>query len=222
MQRNYIIGISFIIFAGLSLVGLNCNNSTSPNANINNNTATAQSAKQNLPSEEANKKLLETAIVTGPSESKVTIIEASDFECPACRYWYPEFKKVIDAYKDKVQFGYVAFPLSYHTTAMPAALAVEAANKQGKGWELYKKLFEGSTIDQTIIDAQIKALGLDMDKYNTDIASAELKNKIQNGMELLNQLGLEGTPTFYINGTPLTVNPTFEGFKTEIDKLLAS
>lgn len=216
MKKYYLIlSLIILIFA---FTGAGCNK----NETSSSSSSTTSTQNQAYSATEANKKLLEYAIVSGPKDSKVTIIEASDFECPACRYWSSQFKTLIDKFGDKVQFGYVSFPLSYHQSAMPAALAVEAANKQGKGWELFNSLFEGQTIDQATIDAKVNALGLNMDQYNKDIASEELKTKIQNGMDLLSQLGLEGTPTFYINGTPVTFNPTAANFEVEINKILGT
>jgi len=215
VKKYYLILTLIVLVFTFTGAGCNKNETTSTSS-------TTSTQSQTYSASEANKKLLEYAIVSGPKDSKVTIIEASDFECPACRHWSVKFKPVIDKYIDKIQFGYIAFPLNYHEYAMPAALAVEAAAKQSKGWELFNSLFEGQTIDQATIDAKVNALGLNMDEYNKDIASEELKTKIKNGMDLLSELGLEGTPTFYINGTPVTFNPTAENFEVEINKIFGT
>jgi len=217
MKKNLIISI-FVFSLLLILPGAGCGSDKGENPQVLSGTTSASSSPVNT--EANNKRLLEYAITTGPKDTTVTIIEASDFECPACRSIQPEFAKVIEKYRDRVQFGYVAFPLSYHKSALPAALAVEAAQQQGKGWEMYEKFFEGSTFDESKIDQIAKDLGLDMDKFNTDKASDTTKAKIDGSMNLLETLNLQGTPTFYVNGTEFNGNPTFSGFEAEIKKLL--
>ena len=184
------------------------------------NAQVAGTQTQSADATEVNQKLAELAITTGPTDAKVTIIEASDFECPACRHWAPEFDKTVQKYVDKVKFGYIPFPLSYHESAMPAALAVEAAAKQGKGWEMFTKLFEGEALDLGKIDTTAKDLGLDMDKFNADKDSQEVKDKIEKAKTLLTDLNLQGTPTYYINGQEYSGTPTLDALSIEIDKLL--
>mgnify|MGYP000903935182 CR=1 FL=1 len=220
MNKNIIVSF-FVLSLALTLSGAGCN--TNNNANATNNTTNVSAtavASSTANSEESNKKLLEYAITTGPKDSKVTIIEASDFQCPACRSIQPNFKQVVEKYRDQVQFGYVPYPLSYHENALPAAKAVEAAQIQGKGWEMYEKLFEGDSLDITKIDQVAKDLGLDMDKFNSDKDSTDVANKITNVQALLDNLNLQGTPTFYINGVEFTGNPTLAGFETQIKQLL--
>ncbi len=87
---------------------------------------------------------IDTDPMLGDVNAPVTIIEFSDFECPYCRIWwvntYPELKRdYIDT--GKVRFVYRDFPLSFHAGAMPASLAAECANAQGKFWEMFGKIF---------------------------------------------------------------------------------
>lgn len=204
-------------------MGAGCGETTTPQDSGNQQVlggATTSAPSVTMAPAEANKKLLELAITTGPKDSTATIIEASDFECPACRSIQPEFAQTIEKYRDRVQFGYVPFPLSYHKNAMPAALTVAAAQLQGKGWEMYERFFEGSSFDVSKIDQVAKDLNLDMDKFNSDKDSAEIKAKVDQSIQLLESLNLQGTPTFYINGVEFTGRPSFVGFESEIKKLL--
>lgn len=184
-------------------------------ASVDNPTSTSS-----LATEEVKEKMLQYAISYGNPDSKVLIVEASDLECPACKSLHPEFKKVVDAYKDKVHFAYIAFPLNYHQNAMPAALAVEAANQQGKGIDMLNDLFSQEELSEEIYLSSATKLGLDINKFKADRESSLVKEKIKNGTDLLTDLNLTGTPTFYINGKEMTTNPTFESFSQEIDKLL--
>lgn len=211
--------ITLVCLVGImSLINVGCANSTQVGSNKN--TSTAQSTKEPVSNEKANDKLYEMAIKTGSDDSKVTIIEASDVECPACRSIHPEFKKVVEEYKDKVRFGYVPYPLSYHEDAMPGALAIEAANLQGKGWEMHEALFDADSYDASIIEEKAKEIGLDMDKFNSDKDSQELKDKIDEAMQFLNDLELQGTPTFYINGVEYQGTPYYANLSAEIEERL--
>lgn len=221
MKKNLIVSF-FILSLILTFTGAGCNTNNNTTTSTTAPVSTVPTAATTVNGEENNKSLLEYAITTGPKDSKVTIIEASDFQCPACRSIQPNFKQAIDKYRDQVQFGYVAYPLSYHENALPAAKAVEAAQIQGKGWEMYEKLFEGSELDMTKIEQVAKDLGLDIDKFNSDRASTEVESKINNAKALLETLNLQGTPTFYINGVEFTGNPTLAGFETQIKKLLGT
>jgi protein-disulfide isomerase len=81
--------------------------------------------------------------VKGNKDSKVIVVEYSDFQCPACAAYFPMVEQVMDEYKDKVAFVYRHFPLtSIHPHAEPMARAAEAAGKQGKFWEMYELIFK--------------------------------------------------------------------------------
>ncbi len=224
MKKNNIILItSTLLFCLMIFTGANCSNnqptSTDSGTVKNASTSQAETIKSN---DDVNNELVKLAITVGPSDSKVTIIEASDIECPACRSVHPEIAKTVEAYKDKVQFGYLPYPLSYHADALPAAYAIEAANLQGKGWEMHDALFEASEYDENGIVAAAQNIGLDMDKFNSDRVSDEIKKKIDDSKTLLDELGLAGTPTFYINGTEYQSNPSFSNLSAQIDKLLSN
>lgn len=84
--------------------------------------------------------------VKGKKDSKVVLVEYSDFQCPACAAYFPMVEQVMDEYKDKVAFVYRHFPLiSIHPYAEPMARASEAAGKQGKFWEMYQLIFKNQT-----------------------------------------------------------------------------
>lgn len=140
----------------------------------------------------------------GNKEAKTYLVEFSDFQCPACKTYKAAADEVVTKYKDKMVFGYRHFPLSQHPFAYKAAQAAEAAGKQGKFWEIYDLLFENQEkFSDAIFPELAKQLKLDMDKFNKDFNDNEIKNKISEDQSLGNQIGVNSTPTFYLNGKEL-------------------
>ena len=95
-------------------------------------------------------------------------------------------------------------PLPFHKNAKPAAVALQAAAKQDKGWEMHDEMFanqKGLTNDGLV--AMAEKIGLDVDKFKEDIASKELSDFVDADQQLANKVGARGTPTFFINGVPL-------------------
>jgi len=88
----------------------------------------------------------------GNQNSNVAVVEFSDFECPYCARFYATMDQVLKDYGDKIKFTYRHFPLSFHASAQKAAEAYECAKDQGKGWEMYDKLFTLSGKSQLNID----------------------------------------------------------------------
>lgn len=92
------------------------------------------------------------AIWKGGDDTKVTIIEFSDFECPYCAKFTPTMDRILTEYGNKVKFTYRHFPLSFHANAQKAAEAFECAKEQGKAFEMYNKLFELSSQSKLNVD----------------------------------------------------------------------
>lgn len=144
----------------------------------------------------------------GPKDAKVTLIEYSDFECPACGYYYYPVKNALEKYGSKIYFAYRHFPLPQHPNAMFASEFAEASGKQGKFWEMYNIIFdkqkEWSDLPEDKAKAQFvlygKSFGLDEAKLLVDASSTEVKAKINVNMEQGLKANLKGTPTFFING----------------------
>jgi len=118
--------------------------------------------------------------IIGKQDSKVTLVEYSDFQCPACGAYYPIVEQVVEKYKDRVNFEYRQYPLAtIHHNAFAAARASEAASKQGKFWEMYRLLFadqsawENSGNAQSTFEGYARQLGLDRARFKTDFASSE-------------------------------------------------
>ena len=158
--------------------------------------------------------------------SKVTLIEYGDFECPGCSNYYPVIKQLKAELGDSITFQFRHFPLTQiHTNALAAHRAAEAANKQGKFWEMHDKLYEdrnswigdrGISINQAIqiFSGYAKQLGLNEEQFKKDFSSPEVNAIINADVAEGQKLKATSTPTFLINGTKLEELPkSYEDFK---------
>jgi protein-disulfide isomerase len=143
--------------------------------------------------------------VMGPKDYKIVLVEFSDFQCPFCAKAHQTVKQFMQSHQDEITFVYKHLPLeSIHPEATPAALAAWAAGQQGKFWEYHEALFTSQAkLGDEFYVATAKELGLKVDKFNSDRASAAAKAAIEEDLELADKLGLKGTPFFLLNGIPL-------------------
>ena len=184
-------------------------------------------SKSSVPVSQENQKLLEVVsddYVKGNKEASVTIVEYLDFECEACGAYYPLVKQLAEEFKDNVRFVNRYFPLPGHKNGLPAALAVEAAGKQGKYWEMHNTLFdnqkswgEKQSADPAIFEGYAKQIGLNMDQYKKDVISNEVKERVNRDKTSGTKLGVSGTPTFFLNGEKIPNPKIPEDFKTFIN-----
>lgn len=144
----------------------------------------------------------------GADEAKIKIEEFSDFECPACGLAFKVYQPVFLEYSDKIQIAFRHFPLPMHRNAMKAAQAAEAAGSQDKFWEYHDLLFGkqaewSKALNPTrfFID-YAKSLELDEKRFEEDLESKEIKQKIEKDFEEGEKIGISATPTFVINGQP--------------------
>jgi protein-disulfide isomerase len=180
--------------------------------------------------------------VIGKNTDGVKLVEYGDFQCPACGQYYQPVKQVKEKYGDKISFQFRNFPLfQIHPNAIAASRAAEAADMQGKFWEMHDKLFTenytqqvarsqggsyGTWVDssspETQFEAYAKELGLNVEKYKTDFKSTTVNNIVQSDLREGNKLGVQSTPTFFINGKKIS-NPdaTVEAFSKVIDAEIA-
>lgn len=157
-------------------------------------------------------------------------IEYSDLQCPACQAYHQLFKQIesdkdFPKIKENITFVYRHFPLdTAHPNARKAAYAAEAANKQGKFFEMHDVLFEkqsdwsASTTPEKIFEQYAKELKLDTTKFNADSKSKEVQDIVQNQFLSGSEVNVQGTPTFFLNGKKLD-NP---GSPDDMKKMLLS
>jgi len=155
----------------------------------------------------------------GPIDAKVTIVEWSDFQCPYCSRVNPTISQIQKEYGDQVRIAFKHNPLPFHNRAMPAAVAAEAAGRQGKFWEMHDKLFANA---RDLTDENFAKwageLGLNVDQFKKDLADKSLEEKVKKQQEQGNKLGARGTPAFFVNGRFISGAQPFENFKAVIDE----
>ncbi len=162
--------------------------------------------------------------IQGNKDSKVVLVEYSDFQCPACKIFYSFLKDIESKYGSKIQFVYRNFPLSQHANAMLAAQAAGAAGKQGKFWEMHDMIFEGQDTwaTQSSADAEktfasyAQSLQLNIDQFKKDLNSTEIKVKIEDDYQGGIKSGINATPTFFLNGKKLPPPTSYGEFENAI------
>jgi protein-disulfide isomerase len=163
----------------------------------------------------------------GPTDAKVTLVEYSDFQCPACAAYAPIVTKALaePELKGKVRFVYRFFPLiTIHPNARLSSQAAEAAGLQGKFWEMHDLLFAKQTEWAELSNTGAKnkfadyaaQLGLDKARFLSDIDGSTVKDRVQRDMDSGNASNIQGTPTFYVNGTVLTNPQSYDEFKQDL------
>jgi protein-disulfide isomerase len=141
------------------------------------------------------------APVKGSPDAKITIVEFSDFQCPYCSVAVGHVNAVLEMYPKDVKLIFKQFPLDTHPQAHLAAQASLAANGQGKFWPMHDKLFANPrkiTRDNILLWA--KEIGLDMNRFTADLTSGKYKAAVDKDFAEGEQLGVGGTPTFFLNG----------------------
>lgn len=143
----------------------------------------------------------------------ITLVEFSDFQCPACFSVQAPLKQILDKYSDKVTFVYRHFPLSsIHKNAQLAAQAAEAAHLQGKFFEMHDKLFANQSVWGSMSDPRdefykyIETIGMDKEKFIADLDSQGVKDIVANDLLVATRYRLSGTPTFFVNGVKIEFN----------------
>ena len=138
----------------------------------------------------------------GAVNAQVQILEFGDYQCPHCGIAEPYVEKIYQDFGSVVSISFRNFPLAdMHEYAMPAACAAEAASLQGKFWEMHDLIFANQDrLSSNLFIEIADSLGLDIQKFETDMNRETVINKIKNDFESGAKSGVNGTPSFYING----------------------
>jgi protein-disulfide isomerase len=159
----------------------------------------------------------------GPAKARVKIIEFSDFQCPFCSRAVVTLKQIQKDYPKDVQIIWKNFPLPMHTNAPAAHAAAEAAHRQGKFWEMYDLLFANQKeLQPEQFEKYATQLGLDVNRFKTDYASAEVRARVDADQKEGTALGINGAPGFFINGRFLYGAQPYEVFKKMVDEELVA
>lgn len=158
----------------------------------------------------------------GSEKASITFAEFSDFQCPFCKNSQDVVNRIMSEYNGKVKRVFKNNPLPFHQDAMLAHQAAMAAHKQGKFWEMMKKIFDNQqSIKEVDLLKYAKEIGIDMKKFEKDWKSQEVKDVIQRDIVEATKAGVTGTPTFFINGRIFIGAAPFETFKTVIEEELS-
>ena len=161
------------------------------------------------------------------SNAKLILVEFGDYECPACGAYQPLTKQLLTDFAGKINYVFRNFPLSQHGNALVSSNAAEAAALQGKFWQMHDKLYESqadwatSTSARDIITGYAKDMGLNITQFNSDLDSQKVSDKITQDLNDGNVVGINQTPTFYINGVKVDNLPAdYASFKSIVQDAL--
>ncbi len=148
----------------------------------------------------------------GYTDAPLTLVEYGDYQCPYCGAAYPVVKRLQKMLGKKLRFVFRNFPLTQaHPYALIAAEAAEAAALQGKFWEMHDLLFEQQTfLEPDIIPSWAKRIGLNLVKFEDDIKQGIVEKRIKEDRQSGIHSGVNGTPTFFINGTRYDGSPDYD------------
>lgn len=157
----------------------------------------------------------------GPPDAPIVIVEFSDYNCPYCRRFHQEtFRPLLEAYSGQIRFVYRDFPITSQES-FNAAQAAECAGDQGGYWEFHDALFSGRHgLGLEAYRSYADELGLDAQELVRCVEEGRYAQEVQADARYASQLGVSGTPTFFINGIPLVGAQPLERFTQVIDSEL--
>src|SRR2546427_12676543 len=160
----------------------------------------------------------------GPATAPVTLVEYGDYECPYCGQAYPIVKEIQRQLGDRLRFVFRNFPLTQsHPHAEHAAEAAEAAAAQGKFWEMHDTLFEHQqALDDTHLVHYAVALQLEQAKFEREMTEHVYANRVRDDFLSGVRSGVNGTPTFYINGVRHDASYALETLLAAIEGAMSS
>ncbi|QQR44403.1 thioredoxin domain-containing protein [Myxococcus xanthus] len=159
-----------------------------------------------------------TAPTRGPANAPVTVVAFSDFECPFCARVVPTMKALEAAYPGKLRVAFKHQPLAQHANAQVAAEAAMEAHAQGRFWEFHDVLFANQRkLDRASLEDYARQVGLDVGRFNAALDSRKHDAHVSADVAQAMRVGATGTPTFFINGRPVTGARPVEHFRAIID-----
>lgn len=158
---------------------------------------------------------------TGPGDAKVTLVMFTDFQCPFCKRASRTMVDLQKIYGDDLRFVLKHNPLPMHRKAKPAALAFEAARKQGKEWKLHDLMYANSReLSDEDIERWAKDAGCNLRQFRSDLGIASAVRRVDDDQALATRVGARGTPAFFINGRYMSGAQPEAAFRKLIDEEL--
>ena len=160
--------------------------------------------------------------VRGNPSAPITIVEFSDYQCPFCARVNPTLARVREVYGDRVKIVFKDYPLPNHPQAPKAAEAARCAGEQNKYWEMHDAMFANQrALEVPSLKQTARTIGLNGTSFDQCLDSGKWAAAVQEGSELGEKMGVNSTPTLYVNGRALIGAMPFENFKAIIDEELA-
>jgi NhaA family Na+:H+ antiporter len=157
----------------------------------------------------------------GPTDAPITLVEYGDYQCPYCRSVYHVVKELQEVLGDRLQYVYRHLPLTtVHPHAQLAAEAAEAAAAQGKFWQMHAALFEHDQLDQANLNQYATDIGLDLNQFRRDLAEHRYAGKVDEDFRSGIRSGVNGTPTFFVNGERYDGAWDLESLREAVEKPL--
>lgn len=154
----------------------------------------------------------------GPAAPRATLVVFSDFQCPYCREVAPQLVALVEAHPD-VALVFKQAPSDGHPVAKDAARAALAASRVGRFWEMHDALFRrGAALDESGILAAARDIGLDLERFAADRVDAEVERLLQEDVEDADRAGVEGTPSFWVDGIEVPYDRLEESLRTQSTK----
>lgn len=168
--------------------------------------------------------------IRGKANAAVSLIEYGDYQCPACSEFEAVLVRALQEYGDRVTFAFRHFPLyTIHQNAGISAQAAEAAGLQGKFWEMHSALYANQAEWSSVPSGEVVAknfnnyassIGLDVQKFDKDISSAQVTGKIASDVAGANSAQVDHTPTFFVNLKQIPNPANYNELKAVLDAAL--
>jgi protein-disulfide isomerase len=163
---------------------------------------------------------LKDTAVKGPARALVTLVEYADYECPYCQQIVPVVAKLRSEFKDQLAYAFKDLPLPMHANAQKAAEASRCAESQGKYWEYHDLLFVRKQFEADGLKGLARELKLDGEKFDKCLDSGEKAEAVRLHASEAQSLGLQGTPSFFVNGRAVNGAVSYESLRALIEEEL--
>jgi protein-disulfide isomerase len=158
--------------------------------------------------------------VRGAADARVTLVEFADYECPYCQQIQPTLDRLEAEFKGKVAFAYKDMPLPMHPNAPKAAEATHCAEAQGKYWEFHDLLGKNKQLALPALKEAARTLKLNGEAFDKCLDSGEKAPIIAAHSKEAQSLGVEGTPTFVVNGRFIKGTPDYDQLRAILEQEL--
>jgi protein-disulfide isomerase len=163
-----------------------------------------------------------TDAVLGATDAPITIVQFAEYQCYYCAKVSPTLQALVEDYDGKVRVVFKDYPLDNHRRAMPSAVAARCAGEQQKYWPMNEKLLaEQSRLEDADFLRHADALKLDKKKFQACLEDGEMERRARANFAEGEKVGVQATPTFYVNGLLVSGAQPYDRFKAVIDQELA-